>query len=174
MSTILNTNGAELEIPKVADAENFKCAIFTAEWNPKITGALRDGALDVLHRAGVSDSSIFSREVPGTVELVNAAALALNYMPDVKAVIIIGCVIRGDTPHFDYVCDIVSAGTARLNAEGKAPVIFGVLTVDNEQQALDRAGGSLGNKGAEAAVAAIKMANLHSVAAGLRYTSFRK
>jgi len=173
MSTVLNTNGAELEIPRIMEPDGFKCAIFTAIWNPKITGALRDGALDVLHKAGVSDNSIFMHDVPGTVELVNAAAMALNYMPDVKAIIIIGCVIRGDTPHFDYVCDIVSQGTSRLNAQGKTPVIFGVLTVDNEQQALDRAGGSLGNKGAEAAVAAISMANLHTTAAGLRYTSFR-
>lgn len=174
MSTILNTNGAELEIPRIMEPETFKCAIFTAEWNPAITGALREGALDVLHKAGVADNAIFMQDVPGTVELVNAAALALNYMPDIKAVIIIGCVIRGDTPHFDYVCDIVSKGTADLNAQGKTPVIFGVLTVDNQQQALDRAGGSLGNKGAEAAVAAIKMANLHTLAAGLRYTSFRR
>lgn len=174
MSTVLNTNGAELEIPRLMDPEEFKCAIFTAEWNPEITGALRDGAIDVFHKAGVPDTSLFCQDVPGTVELVNTAALALNYMPDVKAVIIIGCVIRGDTPHFDYVCDIVSEGTARLNAMGKAPVIFGVLTVDNQQQAAERAGGVLGNKGAEAAVAAIKMANLHTTAAGMRYTSFRK
>jgi len=173
MSTILNTNGTELEIPRIIGAENFKCAIFTAEWNPKVTDALRQGATDVLHRAGVADNAIFSQEVPGTVELVNAAALALNFMHGVRAVIVLGCVIRGDTPHFDYVCEIVSQGTARLNALGKAPVIFGVLTVDNERQALDRAGGCLGNKGAEAAVAAIKMANLHSVAADLRYSSFR-
>lgn len=174
MSTILNTNGAELEIPRLTSPDEFKCAIFTAEWNPRVTGALRDGAIDVLRKAGVPENAMFCQEVPGTVELVNAAAMALNYMPDLKAVIIIGCVIRGDTPHFDYVCDIVSRGTASLNAQGNAPVIFGVLTVDNEQQALDRAGGELGNKGAEAAVAAIKMANLHSMAAGLRYTSFRK
>lgn len=172
--TVLNTNGDQLEIPSPADASGFKCAIFCAEWNPKVTHALRDGAYEVLHKAGVQDSSIFYSDVPGTVELVNAASLALNYMPELKAIIIIGCVIRGDTPHFDYVCDIVSQGTASLNALGKTPVIFGVLTVENEQQALDRAGGSLGNKGAEAAVAAIKMANLHSRAAGLKYTSFRK
>lgn len=173
MSTILNTNGTELEIPRITDVENFKCAIFTAEWNSKVTGALRRGALDVLHRAGVADNCIFCQDVPGTVELVNAAALALlNY--NVRAVIILGCVIRGDTPHFDYVCEIVSQGTAQLNALGRTPVIFGVLTVDNEQQAIDRAGGCLGNKGAEAAVAAIKMANMHDVAADLRYTSFRK
>lgn len=174
MSTILNTQGAELEIPAIMEASGFKCAIFTAEWNPRITHALRDGAIDVLRRAGVSENSIFLQDVPGTVELVNAAALALHYMPDIKAIIIIGCVIRGDTPHFDYVCDIVSQGTATLNAEGKAPVIFGVLTVDTLLQAEERAGGKLGNKGAEAAVAAIKMANLHTTAAGLRYVSFRE
>lgn len=174
MSTILNTNGADVEIPAVADKDNFKCAIFTAEWNPRVTEALRDGAISVLHRAGINDSGIFCQSVPGTVELVNAAAMALRFMPDLKAIIIIGCVIRGDTPHFDYVCQIVAEGTSRLNAEGKSPVIFGVLTVDNERQALDRAGGSLGNKGEEAAVAAIKMANLHSVAAGMKYSAFRR
>lgn len=174
MSTILNTNGAELEIPQILESANFKCAIFTAEWNPVITGALRQGALDVLHKAGVNDKAIFCQDVPGTVELVNAAAMGVHFMPDLKAIIIIGCVIRGDTPHFDYVCDIVAQGTARLNAEGKAPVIFGVLTVDNQEQAMERAGGKLGNKGAEAAVAAIKMANMHTTAAGLRYTSFRE
>ena len=100
--------------------------------------------------------------MPGTVELVNAAGLALHQMRDLDAIIIIGCVIRGDTPHFDYVCDIVAEGTARLNAKGETPVIFGVLTVNKEEEALDRAGGSLGNKGAAAAVAAIKMANLHN------------
>ena len=123
---------------------------------------MRDGALDVLRSAGVREENIYSRDVPGTVELVNAAAMALDCMPEVKAVIVIGCVIRGDTPHFDYVCQIAAQGAAMLNARGKAPVIFGVLTVENLQQALDRAGGSLGNKGAEAAVAAIRMANLHA------------
>lgn len=174
MSTILNTNGTRLEIPRLMEPETFKVAVFTAEWNSRITHALRDGAVDVLRKAGVADNAIFLQDVPGTVELVNAAALALNYMPDIKAIIVIGCVIRGDTPHFDYVCQIAADGVSRLNATGKSPVIFGVLTVDNEQQALDRAGGNLGNKGAEAAVAAIKMANLHSLAAGLRYASFRQ
>lgn len=174
MSTILNTNGAELEIPRIIDSEGFKCAIFTAKWNPEVTHALRDGALDVLHKAGVKDEDLFVEDVPGTVELANAAGMALRSMPDLSAVIIIGCVIRGDTPHFDYVCDIVSQATARLNAKGRTPVIFGVLTVDNQQQALDRAGGCLGNKGAEAAVAAIEMANLHSRAAGMKFAPFRQ
>ena len=101
---------------------------------------------------GKDHASLFKRE--GL--LVYAAARLVKYAP-VDAVIVIGCVIRGDTPHFDYVCQQVAEGTAHLNAQGEVPVIFGVLTVDNLQQALDRAGGSLGNKGAEAAVAAIEM-----------------
>lgn len=156
------------------EPRNFKVAIFTAEWNTRVTDALREGAVEVLHRAGVTDSQILQETVPGTVELVNAAAMALHSMPDLKAIIIIGCVIRGDTPHFDYVCQIAAEGTARLNAEGKAPVLFGVLTVNDLQQALDRAGGSLGNKGAEAAVAAIRMANLHTSISGRKYTAFRE
>jgi len=167
MSTILNTNGAELEIPHILDPERFRCAIFTAKWNPEITHALRNGATDVLKRAGVAGCNILSEEVPGTVELANAAGMALTTMPDLSAIIIIGCVIRGDTPHFDYVCQIVAQATAKLNAAGGTPVIFGVLTVENLQQALDRAGGKLGNKGSEAAVAAIEMANLHTRTAAL-------
>lgn len=174
MSTILNTNGDNLEIPRIIDPEGFKCAVFTAKWNPEVTHALRDGALEVLKKAGVNESAIFSEDVPGTVELANAAGMAIRSMPDLSAIIVIGCVIRGDTPHFDYVCQIVAQASAVLNAEGKTPVIFGVLTVDNQQQALDRAGGVLGNKGAEAAVAAIEMANLHSKAAGLRFAPFRE
>lgn len=173
MSTILNTDGALLEIPILEDPAGFKCAVFTAEWNRDITSALRQGALDVFRKAGVDEKSLFVQDVPGTVELVNAAALAVHSMPDVKAVIIIGCVVRGDTPHFDYVCQMAAQGCAALNALGKAPVIFGVLTVDTMEQARERAGGTLGNKGAEAAVAALRMANLHTTAAALRYTSFR-
>ena len=173
MSTVLNTNGAELEIPALLERDAFKAAIFTARWNPEITHALRNGALDVLHKAGVPDDNIFSMDVPGTVELVNAAAMALRNMPDLGAVIILGCVIRGDTPHFDYVCQVASQGVAQLNAEGKTPVIFGVLTVNTLEQAQERAGGKLGNKGAEAAVAAIEMANLHTTTASLRFLSFR-
>lgn len=161
MSTILNTEGRNLEIPLPVRGEQFSVAIVTARWNSHITGALRDGALDVLHRAGVSVNNIMLLEVPGTVELVNAAATAMR--ASIDAVIVIGCVIRGDTPHFDYVCQGATQGVAMLNARGEQPVIFGVITTETEQQALDRAGGCLGNKGAEAAVAAIEMANLHAV-----------
>lgn len=165
MSTILNTNGAELPIPKIADPKGFHCSIITAEWNPDITHALRDGAVETLRSAGVDDSHIHLFSVPGTVELVNAAAAVANSIVT-DAVIVIGCVIKGDTPHFDYVCMHTANGIAAINAKGDSPVIFGVLTVNNLQQALDRAGGCLGNKGSEAAVAAIEMANLHDELCG--------
>ena len=161
MSTILNTNGDSLLIPELNKKVAGKFYVVTAEWNSDITYALRDGALDVLRKAGLEDKKIKCVSVPGTVELVNAAAL-IAHGGDAAAVIVIGTVIRGDTPHFDYVCQIAAQGTALINAEGKTPVIFGVLTVDNLAQAQERAGGILGNKGAEAAVAAIQMANIHT------------
>ena len=156
----MNTNGTELEVPELDKRVAGKFYIFTAEWNTDITHTLRKGAIASLREGGVDDGRIVSMKVPGTVELVNAAGMAVK-SGDAAAVIVIGCVIRGDTPHFDYVCQIAAQGVARLNGKGKAPVIFGVLTVDNLQQAQERAGGVLGNKGAEAGVAAIEMANLH-------------
>ena len=160
MSTILNTNGENLRIPSPLKL-NYSFDIVTAEWNPEITHALRDGAGEVLKKAGVNPRMIRLWSVPGTVELVNAAAALLNKGAS-NGVIVIGCVIRGDTPHFDYVCQQVAQGTAVLNAKGKTPVVFGVLTVDNLKQALERAGGKLGNKGEEAGCVAIEMANLHT------------
>lgn len=161
MSTILNTNGDHLEIPVLHKKAGGKFYVVTADWNSDITYKLRDGALEVLRKAGVKEQNIKSVSVPGTVELVNAAALMVKG-GDAAAVIVIGCVIRGDTPHFDYVCQIAAQGVAHLNSLGKTPVIFGVLTVDNLSQAQERAGGVLGNKGAEAASAAVTMANLHA------------
>lgn len=161
MSTILNTNGDTLNVPKPDSRITGKHYIITAEWNTDITHALRDGAAKVFEEAGIKKDDIISLRVPGTVELVNAASLILNNA-EPASIIVIGCVIRGDTPHFDYVCQIAADGVASLNALGKAPVIFGVLTVNNLSQAQERAGGVLGNKGAEAAVAAIEMANLHA------------
>ena len=137
----------------------FRVAVITATWNADITTPLRDGAVEYLRKAGLTEENIIPMEVPGTVELVNAARLAVT-SPRCDAVIILGCVIRGDTPHFDYVCQIAAQGTATLNATQDKPVIFGVITVENHQQALDRAGGKLGNKGSEGAAAAIQMLNL--------------
>lgn len=160
MSTILNTNGATLSVPR-AVRPDFRFAIVTADWNPDITHALRDGAAGVFAEGGVPAERVDLFCVPGTVELVNIAAALIN-RKTYDGIVAIGCVIRGDTPHFDYVCQQAAQGAAFLNARGETPVIFGVLTVDNLDQALQRAGGSLGNKGAEAACAAIEMANIHA------------
>ena len=154
MATELKQNdGSDKTLPKIRD---LKVAIVAAEWNSKITDALRQGAIERLHDEGYPDSCADVFRVPGTVELTFAASRLIDTdMYD--AIIVLGCVIRGDTSHFDYVCQSVTQGITQLNADGDIPVIFGVLTTDNEQQALDRAGGRLGNKGAEAAECAIKM-----------------
>lgn len=169
MSTILNTNGELLQVPELENRDRLTVRIFTAEWNPEITHALRDGAVATLLKAGLKERQIKRYDVAGSVELANAAASAMELSGNDhlnEAIIVIGCVIRGDTPHFDYVCQIAAQATAELNSRGRQPVVFGVLTVDNQQQALDRAGGCLGNKGSEAAVAALKMIQLrHKLAA---------
>ena len=142
---------------KLPELDNVRVAIVAAEWNGHITSRLTEGALEVLKGAGLDmkeDVSVF--HVPGAVELTFAASQLIEASL-FDAVIVFGCVIRGGTPHFDYVCQSVTQGVAALNADCDIPVIFGVLTVENEQQALDRAGGPLGNKGAEAAEAAIHM-----------------
>ena len=115
-----------------------------------------DGALKVFSSQGFAQEDVDVYHVPGAVELTFAASQLIEAsMYD--AIIVFGCVIRGGTPHFDYVCQSVTQGITSLNADCDTPVIFGVLTVDCEQDALDRCGGKLGNKGEEAAVAAIKM-----------------
>lgn len=158
MSTILNTQCAELKIPEIKDKDNFRVAIVTADWNRNVNDILLAGALDVFEKAGLKPDQVEQFRVPGAVELVYASAKLMKCPRPYSAVIAIGTVIRGDTPHFDYVCSQAADGICRLNSMGEIPVIFGVLTVNDLQQALDRAGGKLGNKGAEAAVAAIEMA----------------
>lgn len=159
MSTILNTNGEQKRLPELKNRDEFRCCIFRADWNPEVTLSLQRGAIETLTSAGANPARIECHDVPGTIELVNAAAQAVG-TGAYNAVIVIGCVVRGDTPHFDYVCQHTAQGVAMLNARGETPVIFGVLTVNDLQQALDRAGGALGNKGSEAAAAAISMSNL--------------
>ena len=134
-------------------------AIVVADWNSEITYAMAQGAIETFLKHGVQEDNIDVMHVPGTVELTFGAARIMKE-ERVDAVIVIGCVIQGETPHFDYVCQSVTQGVAALNAQGKVPVIFSVLTVLNQQQALDRSGGRLGNKGVEGAVTAIRMANL--------------
>ena len=134
-------------------------AIVVADWNSEITYAMAQGAIDTLAKHGVEEDNIDVIHVPGAVELTFGAARVMKE-ERVNAVIVIGCVIQGDTPHFAYVCQSVTQGVATLNAQGKVPVIFSVLTTLNKQQALDRCGGKLGNKGIEGAYTAIRMANL--------------
>lgn len=136
--------------------ENARVAIVAAEWNGHITGPLAAGAEATLKAHGLTADDIDIYHVPGAVELTFAASQIIE-SETVDAVIVIGCVIKGDTPHFDYVCQSVTQGITQLNADVNTPVIFGVLTVNNEQQALDRAGGCVGNKGSEAAETALKM-----------------
>ena len=135
-------------------------AIIVADWNSEITFALAQGAIDTFRKHGVEEENILVQHVPGTVELTYAAARMIEEYADMDAIVVIGCVIQGDTPHFDYVCQSVTQGVTILNAQGNVPVIFSVLTTLNKQQALDRAGGRLGNKGVEGAYTAIRMANL--------------
>ena len=139
-------------------AEGKKFAIVVSEWNSNITDALCEGAIATLLQHGVDEEDIIVKTVPGSFELTFGAAAFMN-QGEVDAVIVLGSVVRGDTPHFDYVCQGVTQGIAHLNAEGDIPVIFGVLTTDNMEQAEERAGGKLGNKGSECAETAIKMIN---------------
>ena len=143
----------------IPDGSKLKIGIVVSEWNEEITAALLEGALDSLQENGVSRDRIRVLTVPGSFELPYGARLvAEQYNP--HAVICLGCVIQGETPHFDYICQGVSKGITELNLDYDIPFIFGVLTTLNQQQALDRAGGKHGNKGVEAAVTALKMAAL--------------
>lgn len=158
MTTDLSHYDASL-LPNADVLARQRYAIIVADWNSEITFALAQGAIDTLVKQGVKEDHISVTHVPGTVELTYAAAKMQTQA--VSAIIVIGCVIQGDTPHFDYVCQSVTQGITKLNAKGEIPVIFSVLTTLNKQQALDRAGGKLGNKGVEGAITAIRMANLN-------------
>ena len=156
MATALH-NLSDYEFDKIPDASNMCFGIVVAEWNPEITGALLNGCMSTIEKHGALPENIHVKTVPGSFELIYGAhQMTLNDGFD--AVIILGCVIRGETPHFDYICEGVTAGIARLNATSQTPIVYGLLTCENEQQAKDRSGGRLGNKGDECAVVAIKMA----------------
>ena len=149
-------NLSDYDIHSVPDATGIRVGIVVSEWNEKITGALLEGACQTLVKHGVREESITIKPVPGSFELIYGAAhFVKSGLVDV--VIAIGCVIRGDTPHFDYICQGVTQGLADLNREGKVPVIYGLLTCNSLEQAQERSGGMLGNKGDECAVTAIKM-----------------
>ena len=144
------------DIHSVPDATGMKVGIVVSEWNEKITDALLEGAQQTLVKYGVKEEDIIVKAVPGSFELVYGAARFVNE-GKVDAVIAIGCVIKGDTPHFDYICQGATQGLTDLNRQGKIPVIYGLLTCNTLEQAQERCGGMLGNKGDECAVTAIKM-----------------
>lgn len=136
--------------------KDWTIGIVVSEWNDEITGALLEGAYNTLLKHGVKPENIIVKTVPGSFELIFGSAAMVDYS-DVDAVIALGCVIKGDTPHFDYICQGTTQGLAELNARAEVPVIYGLLTCNDMQQALDRCGGACGNKGIECAVTALKM-----------------
>jgi 6,7-dimethyl-8-ribityllumazine synthase len=139
--------------------ETDKIIIVTSKWNLEVTGSMREAAVSALTEAGVLSENIILKDVPGTYELPLGAAWALEH-EQVDAVICIGCVIQGETRHFDFICEAAAQGIMRLGLDYQKPVIFGVLTPNTQQQALDRSGGKYGNKGTEAAIAALEMIDL--------------
>ena len=151
----LSNYNAEL----VPDASEMIFGIVVAEWNPEITSALAQGAVNTLLKHGAKENNIKLKYVPGSFELPLGAQYFAEH-ENVDAIIVLGCVIQGETRHFDYICSGVTQGIVELNLKYNKPFIFGLLTTLNQQQAADRAGGKHGNKGDEAAVTAIKMVDL--------------
>lgn len=154
-----NNNLSDYNMQEVPSSEGMRFAIIVSEWNNHITENLYTGAEKTLIKLGTKQNDIVRIDVPGSFELVFGAKIASKYNYD--AIICLGSVIKGETDHFDYICNAVSLGIKDLNVHGDVPVIFGVLTDNNEQQSIDRSGGKHGNKGIEAAITAIKMAVLN-------------
>jgi 6,7-dimethyl-8-ribityllumazine synthase len=149
-------NLSDYDVQSVPSAAGVRFGIVVSEWNNEITGALLQGACETLKKHGAKEDDITVMTVPGSFELVYGAAKMVR-LGLFDAVIAIGCVIRGDTPHFDYICQGTTQGLAELNRKGQVPVIYGLLTCNNMEQAEARCGGILGNKGDECAITAIKM-----------------
>ena len=138
---------------------NKKFAIVVAEWNYNITEALYHGAYNAFLKLGVKKENIIRKNVPGSFELPLGAQWMAR-KKEIAAVVVLGCVIQGETPHFDYICQATANGIMKVNLTSNKPVAFGVVTTLNRKQALERAGGKLGNKGEEAALTAVKMLEL--------------
>jgi 6,7-dimethyl-8-ribityllumazine synthase len=141
---------------EIPDMSSMTIGIVVAEWNEEITEALYEGAIELLLKHGVLKSNIIRNNVPGTFEL-SLGAQWLAMKKNVDAVICLGCVIQGETRHFDFICQAVALGITEVNLKYNKPIIFGVLTTDTKEQAFDRSGGKHGNKGDEAAITALKM-----------------
>lgn len=140
----------------IQDIHDKKFGIIVSEWNEEVTESLYNGALETLLKYGAERRHIYRKNVPGSFELPLAAQW-MAQVDEIDAVICIGCVIQGETKHFDFICQAVAQGITQVGLKYNKPVIFGVLTPNTQQQALDRAGGKHGNKGDEAAISAIKM-----------------
>lgn len=154
-------NLSDYDPATIPDGSLLRIGIVVSEWNEEITAALLEGTLNTLKKHGVSTEKIFIRSVPGSFEIPYGARIVADlYSPD--AVICLGCVIQGETRHFDYICQGVTHGITELNLDYNIPFIFGILTTNDQNQAKDRAGGKYGNKGDEAAITALKMATLRS------------
>lgn len=143
----------------VIDVSDHRFAIVVSEWNEEVTESLYTGAIETLKAHGARSENVIRVNVPGSFEL-SLGSQKMAQRDDIDAVICIGCVIQGETKHFDFICDAVANGLTNVSLKYDKPVIFGVLTPDNQKQALDRAGGKHGNKGDEAAITAIKMLSL--------------
>ncbi|MBO4306812.1 MAG: 6,7-dimethyl-8-ribityllumazine synthase [Bacteroidales bacterium] len=154
------TNLSEHNAAGIPSGEKYRIGVVVAEWNDNITYAMTDGATETLQHYGVAGNNIVVKHVPGSFELTTGADLMLKNDASLDAVICIGCVIQGETRHFDFICQAVSQGLTNVALKYEKPVIFSVLTTNDMQQALDRAGGKHGNKGVEGAVTALKMIKL--------------
>ncbi len=154
------TNLSDYDPTTVPSGADYRIGIVVAEWNSDITNALAEGALQTLLQYNVAENNIHIVHVPGSFELTTGADLMLHNNPKLDAVICIGCVIQGETRHFDFICEAVSQGITNVALKHERPVIFSLLTTNNMQQAIDRAGGKHGNKGVEGAVTALKMVSL--------------
>ena len=146
----------------IPNGQKMILGIVVSEWNDDITGALLDGCIQTLKNANVEAINIQVIHVPGTYELPSGASLLLNSSNSLDAIICLGCVIQGETKHDDYINHAVANGLMQLSMAKNKPVIYGVVTTNDHQQALDRAGGKYGNKGVEAAQTALKMINLYA------------
>jgi 6,7-dimethyl-8-ribityllumazine synthase len=153
------TNLSAYDPENIPDAGKMRFGIVVSDWNSDITLSLLKGAVNTLKKHGAAEENIIVRHVPGSFELTLGAQLLAEY-DDPDAVICLGCVIQGETPHFTYICQGVTHGITQLNLDYNIPFIFGVLTTESHQQAAERAGGKHGNKGDEAAVSAIRMVAL--------------
>lgn len=147
------------------DAGKMKIGIVVADWNREITDNLLDGSVTTLQKAGVSDDHIIIHRVPGSFELPLGAQWLIE-SSEVDGVIVLGSVVQGETRHFEFVCNAVAQGVQQVNINYSIPVIFGVLTDDNKQQAIDRSGGKHGNKGVDCAVAVLQMVALNKKISG--------